>query len=316
MKVSELHNYPNLEVLHKIISGKRLKVVSPFYSAASLDKINPNKIKKMTFITRLPIQYQIPPVYIDNDPQPLMDLMEKMGKQLKVFALPSLHAKLYINENTTWIGSPNFTINGFSGKQELLLEFDSAKRKWLNVFRAYRGDSVNVTPDDLKKLLRWTTLGLTVTRGSHYVVGKSSKEIKQTPLTFEDFIDWLAEPDQPHPDLRERIRGQIGGKNNMSGHVPPAFNGTMAFLRLKKEYIPILESANDGLIPENVLDDLASFIKKYGDQYRGVRGGYWRNYLSDRLGGNQASGGAGDVVVKRCLALIPAFLKARRLDIE
>lgn len=270
----------------------------------------------MSFITRLPIQYQIPPVYIDNDPQPLMDLMEKMGKQLKVFALPSLHAKLYINENTTWIGSANLTINGFSGKQELLLEFDSANNAWLKVFREYRGDSIRVTPDDLKKLLHWTTLGLTVTRDSHYLAGKSSKEIKQTPLTFEDFIDWLDEPDQPHPDLRKRIRGQIRGKNNMSGHVPPAFNGTMAFLRLNKEYIPILEKAEKGSIPENVLDDLASFIKKYGDQYRGVRGGKWRNYLSDRLGGIHASGGAGDAVVKRCLALIPAFLKARQPDIE
>lgn len=316
MKVSELHTYPNFDVLHKIISGKRLNAVSPFYSAASLDKIDPNKIKNMTFITRLPIQYQMPPVYIDNDPQPLMDLMEKMGKQLKVFALPSLHAKLYINENTTWIGSANFTINGFSGKPELLLEFDSAKNAWLKVFRDYRDDSVRVTPDDLKKLLRWTTLGLTVTRQSHYVAGKSSKEIKQTPLTFEDFIDWLAEPNQPHLDLREHIRGQIRGKNNMSGHVPPAFNGAMAFLRLNKEYIPILEKAKNGLIPEKVLDHLASFIKKYGDQYRGIRGGYWRNYLSDRLGGKQASGGAGDAVVKRCLALIPAFLKARQPDIE
>ena len=316
MKVSKVHSYPKIGVLKKIISGKQLKAVSPFYSAASLDKINPNKIKNMTFITRLPIQYQMPPAYIDNDPQPLMDLMEKMGRQLKVFALPSLHAKIYINENTTWIGSPNFTINGFSGKQELLLEFDSAKNYWLDVFREYRGDSVRVTPDELKKLLRWTTLGLTVTRGSDYVVGKSSKEIKQTPLTFEDFIVWLAEPDQPHPDLRKHIRGQIRGKNNMSGHVPPAFNGTMAFLRLNKEYIPILDIANDGSIPVNVLDDLASFIKKFGDQYRGVRGGYWRNYLSNRLGGKQAGGGAGDVVVKRCLMLIPAFLKARQPDID
>lgn len=311
MKVSKLHSYPNHDLLSEIISGKQLKAASPFYSSASLQLINPKKLNGMSFITRLPTQYIMPSAFIENDPSPLVKLLGKMGARMKIYALPELHAKLYINEKSTWVGSSNFTMNGFSGKQEILIQFDDNEASWSKVFDTYMEDSVEVGQSDLEKLSHWISLGLTKIRSQHHTANETPGNEAKTPLTFEDFIEWLGEPKQPHAPIRKHIHDRVKGKNYMSGHVPPAFNGAMSFLRLNSKHIPTLEKAKDNSIPYAVLEDFASFVRKYGDHYRGSKGGYWRNYLSTKLGGAQDTGGAGDTVAKKCLVLVPAYIKAR-----
>ena len=74
-----------------------------------------------------------------------------------------------------------------------------------------------------------------------------------------------------------------------------------------------LFSLNDTEIPTAILDHVAAFIKKYGDEYRGTQGGYWRRYLSDSLGGTQTAGGAGNTIVKKCLVLLPIYMRDRGL---
>jgi hypothetical protein len=48
--------------------------------------------------------------------KPLKHAMDQLGSALMVFALPTVHAKLYLAQEQAWLGSANFTRNGFSKK--------------------------------------------------------------------------------------------------------------------------------------------------------------------------------------------------------
>lgn len=312
MEIDAIYSYPDREVLNDIASGSKISVASPFYSSAALNLIAKRRIKSMVFITRLPTQYIMPSAFIENDPNPLADLFSKMNDRLNVYALPSLHAKLYLKDKMAWVGSANLTLNGFSGKPEIVIRFKDTESYWSGVFSDYRSRANLVSKTDLAKLKKWIDLGLTKVRSQDNTVERPSGETAYAPLTFEDFVEWLAEPGQPHSSIRKHILERVKGKNFMSGHVPPAFHGALAFLRLNSEHRNRLERVSDVSIPADILSEFASFVDEYGDEYRGSQGGYWRNYLSTRLGGAQRSGGAGDTVAKKCLVLIPAYLNARR----
>lgn len=312
MKVSKLHTYPNIHLLNEIVTSRNLRAASPFYSSASLQLIDVSRVKSLSFITRLPSQYIMPTAFIENDPSPLLDLVGKLGRRVKLFALPDLHAKLYVSDDCAWVGSSNFTINGFSGKQEIMIQFDGQHKAWSDAYESYRIDAVAVGLTELKKLSEWVSLGLTNVRSPLRSESHSDLGSKRTPLTLEDFIDWLGDATQPMADLRKHLHDRVNGKNYMSGHVPPSFNGAMSFLQINRKYTRALQGVSDHSIPQPLLDEFAAFVRKFGDQYRGSKGGRWRNYLSVRLGGVQVSGGAGDTVAKKCLVLIPAYIKARR----
>lgn len=312
MEIEEIYSYPDREILKEIISGSNIKVASPFFSSASLNLISARHTKKMVFITRLPTQYIMPSAFIENDPAPLAELFSQLSNRLNVYALPSLHAKLFLKDKTAWVGSANLTLNGFSGKPEIVIRFKDSENYWSGVFSDYRSIASPVRRPDLAKLLKWIDLGLTKVRGQDNTAERPSGEAAYAPLTFEDFVEWLSEPRQPHPSIRKHILDRVNGKNFMSGHVPTAFHGAMAFLRLNGEHRHRLESVSDTSIPTGILSEFASFVEEYGDEYRGPKGGYWRNYLSTRLGGAQHGGGAGDTVAKKCLVLIPAYVNARR----
>lgn len=311
MKILKLHTYPNIQLLNEIVDSPNLRAASPFYSSASLQLINPSRVRNFTFITRLPSQYIMPTAFIENDPLSLLDLLTRLRHKMKLFALPELHAKLYVSDDYVWVGSSNLTINGFSGKQEIMIQFDGQHKTWSDVYESYRLDAVAIGLSELKKLSEWVSLGLTNVRSPNRSDSHSDTGSKKTPLTLEDFIDWLGDPNQPMADVRKHLHDRVNGKNYMSGHVPPSFNGAMAFLQLNRKYVGALKGVSDQAIPQQVLDEFAAFVRRFGDQYRGSKGGRWRNYLSVRLGGAQVSGGAGDTVAKKCLVLIPAYVKAR-----
>ncbi len=311
MKVSKLHTYPNLQLLNEIVSSSNLRAASPFYSSASLQLIDPSRVRSISFITRLPNQYIMPTAFIENDPSFLLEMLRTFGRRMKLFALPELHAKLYLSDSNVWVGSSNLTINGFSGKQELIIQFDGQHKVWSEVYESYRLDAVAIGLNELKKLSQWVSLGLTNIRSPTRSESHSDLGSKKPPLTIEDFIDWLGDPGQPMANMRKHLHDRVNGKNYMSGHIPPSFNGAMAFLQKNRKYISALQGVSDQTIPQQVLDEFATFVGRFGDQYRGSKGGRWRNYLSVRLGGVQVSGGAGDTVAKKCLVLIPAYVKAR-----
>lgn len=127
MKIDKIYAKPERKVLDEILLGRSINIASPFYSASTIKMLNMDNAEKVSFITRLPNQYNMPVAYIENDPAPLKRLLERSGNKFSLYALPSLHAKLFMNENSVWMGSANFTLNGFSGKQEIVAKFPGSK---------------------------------------------------------------------------------------------------------------------------------------------------------------------------------------------
>ena len=312
MEIVRIEAYPGRGVLKTILASENVDIVSPFVSGWSLSKIKPNGHKAVRLITRLPEKFHAPVAYLDNDPKPIKLAMERMGSKLSVYALPTVHAKLYVNHISAWTGSANFTRNGFSEKQELLLQTDETE-PWRKIFKTYKSDSYRVSLADIDKLVRWCDLGLTKTRQKAPDDGASPDQAVHFAASFDDFVKWLGKAGGPKAPARRHLYGRVNGINNMSGHVYPAFNGVLAFLRMNIKNIPKLRSLTENQIPLDILSDLKDFVRMYGDEYRGVRGGFWRNYLSVTLGGTQVGGGAGDTIVKKCLILLPDYMRDRGL---
>lgn len=305
MKLEKLYSQPNRKVLDEILLGKTLNIASPFYSATSVGLLDFQKSDKVALITRLPDQYNMPTAFIENDPVPLKNLLHRHGNKVSLYGLPTLHAKLFVNEDAVWMGSANFTLNGFSGKQEIVAKFSGNNGPWQQIFDSYVKQSARVTHADLEKLVRWIDCGLT--RVNRTTIPEEDNQT-EVPFSFEDFVGWLQEKNAPLPDLRQHLFDRVNGKSFMSGHVRAGFNGSMAFLAANDTFMLEMLSAKPDSIPDPVLKDFSTFVQSHGDEYRGPQGGRWRNYLSVRLGGVQTGGGAGDIIVKRCLALIPRYL--------
>lgn len=312
MGIDNIYHKPSQKVLEEILSGKSLNIASPFYSASSVALLNIEDAEKISFITRLPDQYNMPVAFIENDPTPLQKILKQPGNKFSLYALPSLHAKLFMNENSVWMGSSNFTLNGFSGKQEIIAQFSGEQDRWSSIFDSYVRDATRVTQADLEKLIHWIQRGLTRINRVPVPEDGDDGRIREVPFSFEDFVSWLQEDSAPLPDLRDYLFVRVNGKNFMSGHVRAGFNGAMAFLVANENHMKTLEAVNADKIPTLILNDFSAFVRKFGDEYKGPRGGKWRNYLSTRLGGVQTNGGAGDIIVKRCLHLIPLYAEDRR----
>jgi len=314
MKVEKLYSKPGRKVLEEILRGKSLSIASPFYSASSVALLDMQKSERVSLITRLPDQYNMPIAYIENDPAPLRKLLQRSGNRFSLYALPSLHAKLFINENSVWMGSANFTMNGFSGKQEIVARFSGKQQSWSKIFDSYLGQSTRVTQDDLEKLARWIQSGLTRVNRAPTPEDRDDDDDQtaEVPFSFEEFVSWLQKASAPLPDLRRHLFERVNGKNFMSGHVRAGFYGAMAFLAANDRYMTAMLSAKPVSIPDEILRSFSEFVTLHGDEYRGPQGGNWRSYLSTKLGGVQTSGGAGDIIVKRCLSLIPRYIEDKR----
>ena len=311
MEIDTIYSRPDHDVLEKIVSGRSLRIASPFYSPGLMRSIFKSNIEKLTLITRLPGQYTSPTSFIENDPKPILELLDKFNCNLKVYALPSLHAKLYTRDNKVWVGSSNFSHNGFSGKPEIIIQFSDRANEWLKIFNEYKKLASPVNISDLLKLQNWIDRNLTKIKNSDRNISHSNSEASHPALSFEDFVDWLSHSDQPHSNIRQHLVDSVQGKHYMSGHVPYGFHGAMTFLRQNSDLFEVLGKVENQKIPESVLSRFAFFIEENGDEYRGPRGGVWRNYLSTKLGGKQTRGGAGDTIAKKCLILVPAYLKHR-----
>ena len=312
MKIDRIYDKPGRRVLDEILLGRSINIASPFYSASTVNMLNMDNAENVSFITRLPDQYNMPVAYVENDPTPLKRLLERSGNKFSLYALPTLHAKLFMNENSVWMGSSNFTLNGFSGKQEIVAKFSGKQDPWSKIFKSYLSDATRVTQADLDRLIQWIKDGLTRVNRMPEPEDEQVGKTRSAPYSFEDFASWLREKRAPLPELRKHLYERVQGKNFMSGHVRAGFYGATAFLVTDEGRMKLLAATGTGDVPAQILEDFAEFVRKFGDQYRGPRGGRWRNYLSTKLGGTQTKGGAGDIIVKRCLSLIPLYAAARR----
>ena len=300
--------FPTFAELNRILGEDRIDIVSPFYSRWALQRLMANRHSEVRFITRLPTSFASPPPFLDNDPRPLSEAMSRLGRALVVYALPNVHAKLYFTTNSGWLGSANFSRNGFSGVGELLLRFTPPSEDLRRAFNLFRSKAVIVSQTNVEKLAKNVRAGLTRVRRD-LDVGQIPADVPvEAAASYADFETWLGK-------IRDReaanyIVDRIHNKNFMSGHAYSGFHGTLSFLLGNPKIAHELLKVRDLLIPEYILDRLAKFVRRFGPRFGGPRGGSWRSKLSVRLGGVHVGGGAGDVLVKRLLVQVPRVHEA------
>lgn len=307
MIISRLTPFSSESDINEILNGDTIDIVSPFYSAWSINKLNLTPRKRIRLITRLPLNYYCAHPFLENDPYPLRDAMNTMRSSLSVFALPTVHSKLYINNGSAWLGSANFTRNGFSGKAEIISKIDSNINQLKSAFIQYISLSKQVNVKEMDFLCANVKLGITRIPQKNNADEASGDEPMFQALSYEAFQDWLrGQTGASH------ILERISNKNRMSGHVYSGYHGIFSFI-LKNPQLGHTILDSNYKINGDILDHLSSFVKKFGSKFGGPRGGTWNSKLSTRLGGEQLGGGAGDVVVKNLLPLVVKFMKENKL---
>ncbi len=302
--------FPTALELDSILNEDRIDIVSPFYSRWALQKLTPARHARVRIITRLPITFLSPPTFLDNDPRPLKDVMSRLGNALSVYALPTVHAKLYLNNNAGWLGSANFTQNGFSGIGELILRCGPPLEDLKSAFEDFRKEATPITDDNVQFLVESVRSGLTRLRPKPEGSEFSGDIPTSDTVTYEDFGQWLR---RRRSEIATYLTQRMHNKYRMSGHAYSGFHGTYRFLLKNPETGRILLAQRDLPIPDGILDKLAVFVRRYGDKFGGPRGGTWKSKLSTRLGGVQIGGGAGDVLVKRLLIEVPRYMHEKQL---
>jgi hypothetical protein len=310
LKVDKVIAFPSAGVLDEILAADTADIISPFYSGWALEQLEPARHNKIRLITRLPSSFASPPPFLDNDPRPLQKALRRMGDSLSVYAMPTVHAKLYLVPSSAWVGSANFTRTGFSGVGELLLRVSPPTLELSQHFRHFLRRSTPISLDDIDFLVANVRSGLTKLT-PELSSGKNSGDAPmELAVSYADFGHWI---ERRSTDEATYINDRIHNKYRMSGHSYSGFHGVFSFLRrnpvmgrrlLKKRKLPI---------PDDIIQHLSAFVARYGDQFGGPRGGTWRSKLSVRLGGIHIGGGAGDVMVKRLLLEVPRYMRARGL---
>ena len=303
--------FPTLTEFNRIIADDAIDIISPFYSRWALERLTPSRHFRVRFITRLPITFSTPPPFLDNDPQPLKEAMTRMGSAFRVFALPRVHAKLYLTATAGWLGSANFTHSGFSGIGELILRFTPPSADLRRTFTTFRSKATPVTEKNIQFLVDNVRSGLTKLRPD-LDIGKGSADASiEDAVSYGDFEKWLER--QIASENATYISQRMHNKNRMSGHSYSGFHGTFSFLRKNQAIGRQLLELHGLPVSDTVLSELANFVRDYGDRFGGPRGGTWRSKLSVRLGGVHSGGGAGDALVKRLLIEVPRYMSHKGL---
>ena len=302
--------FPTVSELNKILNGNEIDIVSPFYSGWALKKLTPARHSSVRLITRLPTTFLSPPTFLDNDPRPLKDAMSRLGGALSVYALPTVHAKLYLNDTAGWFGSANFTRNGFSGIGELVLRCTPPLDDLEGAFDEFMDESSPITHDNFQFLVQNVRSGLTRLRPKPDR-GESSGDIPTSDaVSYGDFGTWIR---RRRSDIATYLNQRMHNKYRMSGHAYSGFHGIFSFLTNNPDIGRTLLGQRALPIPDDILDKLAAFVRSHGAQFGGPRGGTWRSKLSIQLGGLQIGGGAGDVLVKRLLIEVPRYMREKHL---
>jgi hypothetical protein len=212
--------------------------------------------------------------------------------------MPNVHAKMYLCDDTGWVGSSNLTNNGFSGKGELLIKISPVGGLQAS-FERFRRGALQVTYDNLNYLTQCLSDGLTTLVKPR---GKTQDDQVIPNLSYEGYGLWLRQ--QPGNSW---LVGRMENDNNMSGHVYSAFFGAAAFLLRERKYAAWLLAGKG--VNQAIENDLADFVLKFGSRVSGPRGGTWNRKLSEKLGGTHSNGGAGDVIVLRSLPFVARYLR-------
>lgn len=305
----EIIAFPTVATLNRILANEAVDIISPFYSGWSLGRLNPERHSRIRFITRLPTTFASPPPFLDNDPRPLQRALDRMGGALSVYAMPRVHAKLYLSARSAWLGSANFTRTGFSGIGEVLLRFTPPLPELVRTFSTFERRSTRVTEANIDFLVDSVRSGLT-TLTPRFAATDSGDTPIDDAVSYVDFGKWI---ERRTTSDAAYVADRIHNKYRMSGHAFSGFHGVFSFLKRNPAIAKRLLRQVRLPIPDDILSNLAVFVAKYGDKFGGPRGGTWRSKLSVKLGGVHTGGGAGDVMVKRLLLEVPRYMRDKRL---
>lgn len=312
MNFDQLIDRPDKRTLQSVIAGRQLKFIAPFVRRGALDYIVPLSHDMVKLIVRLPRTVNDPLVRLDNDPRDLIDLIDRMGPKIRIFALPGVHTKLYLNGVHAYYGSANFTSTGFGGKPESLLSTTDPATYQLfqEFFDRYLSESTRVTMPYLNVLRRRLELGeIEYTSNPEH---PDSLTARKGGDDVADFRNWLAELNELDGDYIEDRFDPAAGYN-MGGHVQSAFPGLRQFLRENLDLIPSLARQHYTQRtfwqqnPEPIRR-LRDFVILKGHGFPANGGGAWRYKLPPFLGGPGPNGGGkGSGLIARMLIYLSRY---------
>jgi hypothetical protein len=315
MHFDDLIDRPDAATLTDVVSGRRLDLIAPFSRRFALDRLRPGDHDTVRIITRLPPPGVPIPRLLDNDPGDFVRLLERMGQRVRVFGLPAVHTKLYLNGTAAYFGSANFTGGGFGRRPEaLLVTTDQATYAHLAaLFDEYLQESVRLPLGHLRALRQ------SLERGRTALIAAPEQ-----PVTLRrnrrgddeaDFRNWLPLGRDGDADYIE-ARFDPGAGYAMTGHTQSAFPGIRAFLRDNLDLVPSLAAASyvKRLFwqerPE-LVQRFRRFVEVEGHRFPARGGGAWEHKLPEFLGGTPGGGprrgGRGSGLIARMLIFLARY---------
>lgn len=313
MLFDELIDRPSQYTLDRVLDGACLDLVAPFATRGALQQLDPARHDRVRIVTRLPRPFDALPRRLDNDPRHFIDLMARFGRNVHVYAMPSVHTKLYLNGSEAFYGSANLTSFGFgSNPESLLVTSDTSTYRRLSaMFSDYRTRSERVSKAFLDKLARYLLRGAL----EYSPAPEQPVLLRANPVGDDEahFRSWLRRQPGYDPVYIEARFDPASGYN-MVGHAQSGFPGIRAFLRDNLDLIPTL--ANATYSPrafwrshQDVASRLREFIILRGHGFPAAGGGDWRRKLPASLGGWSTGGGRGSGLVARLLIFLARYAR-------
>jgi HKD family nuclease len=308
---------PSREALRTVVKDcSSITIFSPFYTAGGLFLFESMlkegaSIKKIKFNCRLTKHDWI---HGSIDPMALLRMCTRFNGQINVNIACNdmLHAKAYYNEKVGLIGSANLTSQGFGNGLEFLLMITDDVLKdvktWFNYKISSRLDTISRS--QLKYFIKQNIDEVEQERMKIRKVPKRKIAISSyMPVNF--FIDYCASFNNP---IAEEVVLRFMGKDQLSGHVKNFYYASYQFFAKKKKLIrPLADmSLKDFRLQETPYKDTwIKFICSPAIKDIPSVGYYAKstlNYLPQRVGGRQTSGGAGIGNLNKVLPLVAKFI--------
>jgi hypothetical protein len=315
MDFDELLCGPTWPRLKSVVCGGAPLLITAYYGVEMLTRISHVAPAGTKLLVRMPKPSAIIPVVLPNDPASLLDFMQTQPAA-RVFASPSLHAKIFVSKNEGLIGSSNLSGNGFSGANEACLHTVdpvaiAALRK---AARAFIIKSEELQPANVQALIDAVSVGVAKVSSPPDAVAAEaaigSGQAANPP--FNSFEAWLAGQKE---QIALDVLAFAKGKNNMNGHTYTGYQGLCIMMRADPIWARSLAKKNwmdDSILV--AMGRIGPFVKAHPGEVTGKISAVWESsYLPKSLGGKVANGGAGQGVLRRMMVLIPRFLVSKKI---
>lgn len=312
MEFDRIIDRPDSNTLDAVLAGRRLDLIAPFARKGPLERLNPQAHDRIRIISRFPTKPAHLVNRLDNDPRDFLELHARLGARVQIYALPSVHTKLYLNGERAYYGSSNFTSTGFGGNPESLISIVEQDTYLLfsHMFLNYLNQANRISVSYLRGLRARLESGNAVFTASPD--GPVTLQASAMGNDVAHFRNWLVGLHEGDADYIE-ARFDPGAGYNMTGHTQSAFPGMRAFLRENLDLIPQLAAQDyEPYVfwqrnPE-ASRRMAQFVQTRGHFYPARGGGAWNRKLPPFLGGvGQNGGGRGSGLIARMFIYLSRY---------